>query len=301
MATDSIQRKFGPVRLVQGVTFTNMLTYYMATVLSLFLMTFMPQFQPFLLTDFLKIPESQQGVLSGNLAFVSELVILLSIGAWGTVSDKTGRKFVFSAGFLIMSVGLYLYPTVNSITVLYLLRGLFALGAAAVTTMVATVIADYAINEDRGKASGLQGIGNGLGAMLTVFLVLQLPKIFMGGGSTATSAGQLTYWIMAGTGILAAIILGLGLQNRTQVQKEQKKSILKIAQEGIVAAKDPGIALVFHSRIDFTCRNDHRHRSNSRLDYSPNFWVLSGSYEKSKRHHPRCYARIDWLWSHPTC
>jgi MFS family permease len=245
MATDSTQRKFGPVRLVQGVTFTNMLTYYMATVLSLFLMTFMPQFQPFLLTDFLKIPESQQGVLSGNLAFVSELVILLSIGAWGTVSDKTGRKFVFSAGFLIMSVGLYLYPTVNSITVLYLLRGLFALGAAAVTTMVATVIADYAINEDRGKASGLQGIGNGLGAMLTVFLVLQLPKIFMGGGSTATSAGQLTYWIMAGTGILAAIILGLGLQNRTQVQKEQKKSILKIAQEGIVAAKDPGIALAY--------------------------------------------------------
>lgn len=245
MTTRLIPKKFGPVRLVQGVSITNMFTYYFATILSMFIMTFLPQFQPFLLTDFLGIPESQQGVLSGNLAFLAEVVILISIGGWGTLSDKTGRKFVFSTGFLVMAVALYLYPTANSIPVLFLFRGLFALGASAVTTMLATVIADYAMDEDRGKASGLQGIGNGIGAMLTVFLALQLPKIFMGKGLSAISAGQTTYWIMAGIAVFAVVILAIGLQNRTQTQKEQKKSIAKISREGFAAAKDPGIALAY--------------------------------------------------------
>ena len=114
-------------------------------------------------------------MLSGNLAFVAEIVILVSIGGWGTLSDKIGRRVVFSAGFLIMAIALLLYPGVTTVPVLFLYRALFALGSSAATTMIATVVADYAINEDRGKASGLQGVGNGIGAMLTVFVVLQLP------------------------------------------------------------------------------------------------------------------------------
>jgi MFS family permease len=245
MNTISVQKKFGPVRLVQGVTITNMFIYYFATVSAMFVMTFLPQFQPFLLAEILKIPESQQGVLSGNLGFFSEIIVLTTIGGWGTLSDKTGRKLVFSIGFLVMAVALYLFPSVDTIPVLYLYRGLFALGAAAVTTMLATVIADYAMNEDRGKASGLQGIGNGLGAMLTVFVALQLPRIFMGKGLSAFEAGQITYWIMAIVGVITAIILFIGLQKRTQTQKEQKKNIFKISREGFAAAKDPGIALAY--------------------------------------------------------
>jgi MFS family permease len=245
MNTSSVQKKFGPVRLVQGVTITNMFIYYFATVSAMFVMTFLPQFQPFLLAEILKIPESQQGVLSGNLGFFSEIIVLTTIGGWGTLSDKTGRKLVFSIGFLVMAVALYLFPSVDTIPVLYLYRGLFALGAAAVTTMLATVIADYAMNEDRGKASGLQGIGNGLGAMLTVFVALQLPRIFMGKGLSAFEAGQITYWIMAIVGVITAIILFIGLQKRTQTQKEQKKNIFKISREGFAAAKDPGIALAY--------------------------------------------------------
>jgi MFS family permease len=245
MMNDSTPRKFGPVRLVQGVTITNMITYYMATVMAMFLMTFVPQFQPFLLADFLKIPESQQGVLTGNVAFVAELVILVSIGGWGTLSDKTGRRFVFSMGFLVMAFALFLYPRADSIPALFLYRGLFALGAAAATTMVATVIADYVVNDDRGKASGLQGIGNGIGAVLTVVVALQLPKLLVARGLTPISAGQLVYWIMAGVGVLSVVILGVGLQNRTQTQKEQRKSILQISREGLTAAKDPGIVLAY--------------------------------------------------------
>ena len=246
--------KFGPIRLMQGVTVANMFTYYFATVTGLLLFTFLPQFQPFLLTEMVSVPESQQGVLSGNLTFFGEIVILVTIGGWGTVSDKIGRKLVFATGFLLMGAALYLYPSARVVPMLFVFRGLFALGSSAVTTMISTVIADYAIDKDRGKASGLQGIGNGIGAMITVFVILQLPKRFMGEGMSALDAGQRTYWILAGIAVISAILLFIGLQNRTQTQKEQKKSILQISKEGFAAAKDPGVALAYMAA--FVSRGD---------------------------------------------
>jgi MFS family permease len=122
---------------------------------------------------------------------------------------------------------------------------LFALGSSAVTTMISTVIADYAMDEDRGKASGIQGVGNGIGALLTVFLVLQLPKIFVADGMSEFEAGRITYLAMTGVAIISAIILYIGLQNRTKTQLEQKKSFIEIAKEGISAASDPGVALAY--------------------------------------------------------
>jgi len=247
-------KKFGPVRMSPGVTGMNMLTYYLATVTSLMLFTFLPQVQPFLLTDILAIPESEQGVLSGNLSLFAEIIILLSIGTWGVLSDKIGRKFVTASGFLIMGIALIFYPGVTSVPQLFAFRGLFAIGSASITTMLATVIADYAINEDRGKASGLQGIGNGIGAILTVFVALQLPKIFMNGGATVQVAAQQTFWLVASIAIISAVLMYMGLQRRTRTQIEQKKSMFEIAKEGFVAAKDPGVALAYMAA--FVSRGD---------------------------------------------
>ena len=246
--------KFGPVRIMPTITAKNMIVYYFSTVTALMLFTFLPQVQPFLLTELLAIPESEQGVISGNLALFAEVVILFSIGGWGTLSDKVGRKFVTAVGFLIMGVALFLYPSVTTVTQLYLFRGGFALGSASVTTMMATVIADYVINEDRGKAAGLQGIGNGIGAILTVFIALQLPKIFMDGGATALLATQRTFWLVAVIAIISAILMAIGLQSRTKRQKEQKKSIWQISKEGFAAAKDPGVALAYMAA--FVSRGD---------------------------------------------
>ena len=135
----------------------HLLVYYIASVSALVLFTFAPQAQPFVLTELLGIAESEQGVLSGNVSLFAEIVILFSIGAWGVLSDRLGRRLVFGAGFLLMGVGAYLTASVDSVLTLYLYRGVFALGAAAVTTMLATVIADYVVDEDRGKGSGIGG------------------------------------------------------------------------------------------------------------------------------------------------
>ncbi len=255
-------------------------------------------------------------------------MILISIGVWGTLSDKIGRRFVFAAGFLIMAIALLLYPGVTSVPALFLSRGLFALGSSAATTMLATVIADYAINEDRGKASGIQGVGNGIGALLTVFVVLQLPKIFIGRGATPDEAGQYTFWLMAGAAIFTAVLLGLGLQKRTRIQKEQHKSILQISREGISAAKYPGVALAymaaFISRGDmaivgtfFTLwivtfgtaqaglttadalaqrRDDHWYLASHGIDLCTGIWDFSRPHEPGKCDNFSCGISVAGLW-----
>ncbi|MEM7110983.1 MAG: MFS transporter [Chloroflexota bacterium] len=253
-ASTSSPKKFGPLRLMPGVGRRHITVYYLATITSLLLFTFAPQAQPFVLTEILGIPESQQGVLSGNIAFVAELVILASIGSWGVLSDRLGRRPIFAAGFLIMAVGLYLIPQATTVFQLYLYRCIFALGAAAGTTMVATVIADYVVDEDRGKGSGMQGIGNGIGAMLTVFVLLRFPEIFQESGSSPTEAAQSTYLIAAIIGIISAIVMWLGLQGRTEQQIEQKKGWLQRTREGFGAARDPGVALAYAAA--FVSRGD---------------------------------------------
>ena len=248
-------RTLGPLRLTGGTSRRHLLVYYVASVTALVLFTFAPQAQPFVLTELLDIVESEQGVLSGNVSLFAEIVILFSIGAWGVVSDRLGRRIVFGAGFLLMGLGAFLTASVDSVLTLYLYRGVFALGAAAVTTMLATVIADYVVDEDRGKGSGIGGIGNGLGALITVFVLLQLPEIFTDGGATAVEAARRTYLIAAAVGVATAVVLWLGLKPRTDQQREQKKPWTVRTREGFVAARDPGVALAyaaaFVSRGDF--------------------------------------------------
>ncbi len=255
--SDAAERphKLGPLRLTLGTMRRHVLVYYLASVTALVLFTFAPQAQPFVLTELLDIAASDQGVLSGNVALFSEIVILASIGLWGVVSDRLGRRIVFGAGFLFMGLGLRLTASVDSVLELYLYRGVFALGAAAATTMLATVVADYVIDEDRGKATGIGGIGNGLGALITVFVLLQLPALFIDNGSTPIEAAQRTYVIAAAVGLGAALAMWVGLRARTQAQREQQKPWTVRAREGFAAGRDPGVALAyaaaFVSRGDF--------------------------------------------------
>ncbi|NJN79849.1 MAG: MFS transporter, partial [Anaerolineales bacterium] len=57
--------------------------------------------------------------------------------------------------------------------------------------------------------------------------------------------GRLTYLAMTVVALISAIILYIGLQNRTKTQQEQNKSFIEIAKEGVAAASDPGVALAY--------------------------------------------------------
>ena len=223
----------------------NMITFYWACLVGILLQTFVPQMQPYLLTEFLGIPEGKQGEVSGNLSFWSELVIIAMVGFWGTLSDRIGRRPIMAAGYLIMSAGLLFLPRAQSYEALLAARLAFSVGAAAFSVMLVTLVADYVSDQSRGKATGMVGFCNGIGALITVLLLLRLPKMFQEAGQTPVEAGHSAYWIIAGLTFATAAIMWFGLNKREALHHEQRQSLLQQAREGLLAARDRGVALAY--------------------------------------------------------
>ena len=237
-------KRFLGLNLAGGTGSANMLTYYWACLLGILLQTFVPQMQPYLLTEFLHIPESEQGVVSGDLAFWGEVAIILMVGVWGTLSDRIGRRPIMALGFLIMAVGVLLYPRAESFAGLLLARLVFACGAAAFSVMLVTLIADYVADDSRGKATGMMGFFNGVGALITALVLLGLPKMFEDAGQTPVEAGHSTYWVVFALTAATGVVMWFGLAKQ-KGRVEHRESLLTQAREGLLAAKDKGIALAY--------------------------------------------------------
>ena len=77
------ERKFLGLQLTGATRPFNMVTFYWASLTGILLQTFIPQMQPYLLTEFLHIPEGQQGVVSGDLSFWGEVAIIIMVGDLG--------------------------------------------------------------------------------------------------------------------------------------------------------------------------------------------------------------------------
>ena len=80
---------------------------------------------------------------------------------WGTLADRWGRRPMFMACMLVLSlacVGLALVPT-NAYWLLMVLRCLQAAGSASTIALGAGVIADIAERHERGGFFGLYSLG----------------------------------------------------------------------------------------------------------------------------------------------
>ena len=238
--------KWGPIRLLSGVSKGNMTACLLGAIFTMLFSSFVPQAQPFILTEILRIPVEQQGQLSGYLGLAQTIVSLVMPGIAGTISDKTGRRLVYAAGFLLSSVGVFLYPLAGSIVALFAFRMVFSAGSNASNTMNNALLGDYVDHSDRGKAFGMIAAAGGIGALITVFVFMRLPSIFQNMGITAAQAGRYTYWIVAGLALVAMLIVGTGLLGKTQSQQEEKRNAMQIARDALqAAAADPGISLAY--------------------------------------------------------
>jgi len=211
MATETKGIVFGRVELHRGVSRLNMSAFYFSAFITICLLSFVNLVQPYLLTEILKVPLAEQGNVTGTVLFWHELVIIFVIGLAGSLSDQVGRRLIFAGSFLVVAVGYVLMIQSGMVWHLVFFRMIFAIGAAGATSMLSTVLADYAVDRDRGKANGIQGVMNGLGAMTAVFILLKMPEWFKGGGMDAIAAGQATYYVAAGLALLAAVLLWLGV------------------------------------------------------------------------------------------
>lgn len=238
-------KRFLGLMLVSGTVVSNALIFYLACYAAIMLATFVPQTQPFLLAEVLRLDISRHGVVSGNLNFAGEIVIIVMAGLWGSLSDRIGRRHVTTAGFLLAAAGLLLYGMAQSIAGLLLARVVYAAGIAAVSTMLITLMADYFSDASRGKATGLLGVMNGLGAMTAALFLLRLPAAFQALGLDAEGAAQATYGTMTAVALLIAAAMYAGLRKDAAAARQQRAPLLRRLGEGFAEARREVIALAY--------------------------------------------------------
>jgi MFS family permease len=88
-----------------------------------------------------------------------------------------GRRPIYAFGFVIMAFAYFLYPLATAPGDLYLYRAVFAVGAACVASMLAAIIADYAMETSRGRLVGICFFLNGIGVATLVVLGGRLPRM----------------------------------------------------------------------------------------------------------------------------
>jgi Na+/melibiose symporter-like transporter len=122
--------------LNSGVTVSNLLAFLFAAMMSICFFVFLSVLQTPVLTNVIKVPQKKLGDASGSLAFYDEIVSIFLMTFWGILSDRIGRKLIYAIGFVVMAVGLVLYPFATNLSSLsdffnslVFFRLIFAVGA----------------------------------------------------------------------------------------------------------------------------------------------------------------------------
>lgn len=245
--------RFGPVRLMPGVLPRHVGAYLWAAFVSIGLFTYATTMQPYLFEVNIGVPVGDRGVVSGDLQFWQEIVTLLCVGLFGAWSDRVGRRAVYVVGFLVTGLAYAAYPFANDLGQLLIYRLIFAIGIAALGGMLATVLADYPVDADRGKLTGISFFLNAVGALLFFAVLTKLPQFYQGYGATETEAGRFAYLSIAAVCVVSALVM-LGLKPGRPEQVTERLPLRTLLVQGLEAGKRPRIALAYAA--SFAARAD---------------------------------------------
>lgn len=247
-------QKFGSVALAPGVSRGHVRTLLFAAFTTLGLVTFIGVATPFVLNANLHVPSERQGVISSNLVFWTEITQLLTFSLFGVIADRIGRRQVYALGYLVLALGYALYPFATTTGELTVYRIIYALGIAATTCMLSTVVSDYPQERSRGRMVAVVGICNGLGVVLFAALLAKLPKMLVNRGFDPVTAGRYTLALVAAVSVISALVIALGLKPGLEVAKEKRPSVSELVKSGFRAMRNPRIALAYGSA--FVARGD---------------------------------------------
>jgi MFS family permease len=148
------QRLWGCFYLHPSFSPTNFVSFLLAAMFTVCFFVYLNASTGFVLTELLNF-RTGEGEAAGALSFYDELVSMAAAAVWGALSDRIGRRIVYSTGFLIMGVALLLYPVATNLyPQLLLARLLFAIGGSACSSMLTAVLGDCA-GKLRGRISGM--------------------------------------------------------------------------------------------------------------------------------------------------
>ncbi len=239
--------------LKPGIRTSHLATLLYGGFVSIALIVFVNIGQPYVLLENLQM-ESAEGTVTGTLAVVAEITALLTIGYFGVLADRIGRRPLIVFGVVVMGVGYLLMPLVTTIMALFLIRVVLAVGTTAETAMISTILHDYAAEKARGKMLAIVGILMGIGAVLMNVVVGNLPERFIAQGIDAITAGQYMHWIVVGICLFSAVIFYIGFKPGTPVSQEDRLPQLELMRRALAEAKKPRIALAYVA--SFVSRSD---------------------------------------------
>jgi MFS family permease len=247
-------RKFGPLWLAPGVTPRHVLTKFYAGFVTIGMLTGMTFLQGYILTEHLGIPRADQGRLTGDLQFWTEVVAVILASPFGILSDRVGRRPVMIFGVCMMGIGYLLYPYAESADELLGFRLIFAVGASASATMLGSLANDYPAEQSRGTMIGFGSTMNVIGVMFVALGLSQLPAVLTPRGVDAITAGKIMFGIAALMCLVSAGVFRAGLKGGTPADATERASLKVLMGSGLRAAANPRIALGY--AVSFTGRAD---------------------------------------------
>ncbi|MCF7995160.1 MAG: MFS transporter [Chromatiaceae bacterium] len=246
--------KLGPITLAPGVERRHAWSFLVAAFLTIGMMTFVTIGQTYVLNEHLGVPESEQGAISGDLVFWTEIVTLLFFLPAGVLIDRISRRSIYAVGFLFLALTYVLYPLAETVDALYYYRILYGLGVVAVAGALSTVLVDYPAEQSRGKLVAMIGVLSGLGIVFTNQGFGALPEQLVAAGFDGESAGRITHFAVAGVCVLAAVVVQFGLKGGVPVAREQRPSVRQLFVSGFSEARNPRVALAYSAA--FIARGD---------------------------------------------
>jgi MFS family permease len=213
-----------------GVSTSSFLAFLFSAMMAIAGLVFINADQTYVMVDILDYPRDQVGTAAGNLVFGDELVSMMMVSAWGALSDKIARRWIFAIGLALMGLGTALHPWATCVfpegpasffTSLLAFRLLFAVGGSASTAMLTAFIGDYSRENSRSKVAGITGFCTGVGALFAALVLSRLPTFFMrdsnlvpgglcdvpNGGATLVITFAITGALLVCASIIAAIFL----------------------------------------------------------------------------------------------
>lgn len=255
-------RRIGPILLSPGVTPAQICIFLLVISTALCLLKIVGVVQPYLFTEVMHVPASEQGRLTGLLNMVQYAAVALVIIPVGTLADRYGRKPVLLLGIAGFSGIMVLLPLASSIGAVVALRFLFGVASTGHTVGGATMIIDYPANESRGKFVSLMiAIQALVAATLVGQVVPEIPALLMARGVARDVATHYALWVVAGIGVLGLL---LGVFALASPPRLPRPVALGKGWQGILASSrqifalcrsDPGFSVVV--LVSFVVRADY--------------------------------------------
>jgi MFS family permease len=255
MISESSGTKLGYIWLQPGYTKINGWTLLFACLTGIPFLVVINFVQPYILTEMLNLPQEQQGSISGYLAILHEIIVLVLVSPLGALSDRIGRRRLLGAAYMLTAVGLVAYPFATSTLGLSLIRCIYALGATGIVVTYSAALADFPQEKSRGKLVAAAAVLNGLGILLLTYVGGNMPAWLTAAGYGPITAGRIAMAVIGIVCVMSGIIVWLGLRgNDRGSANTDKQPFLRLLGQGFGAARNPRIAISYAAA--FAARGD---------------------------------------------